>query len=66
MLLSRLVSARSLGRVGARSLATVRVGDAMPDVDVYVSWPPKAVNMRTRCAGRKVVVVGLPGAFTPT
>ena len=28
--------------------------------------PPAQVNMEARLAGKKTIIVGLPGAFTPT
>jgi len=44
----------------------VRVGDRIPDVSVDKNFPPEKVNLAEFCNGKKVVVVGLPGAFTPT
>ena len=29
-------------------------------------FPPKKVDLAARIAGKKVIMVGLPGAFTPT
>lgn len=29
-------------------------------------FPPEKVNLAERVAGKKVILVGLPGAFTPT
>lgn len=29
-------------------------------------FPPTKVDLAARCAGKKVVLVGLPAAFTPT
>lgn len=29
-------------------------------------WPPQTVDMSAYCAKKKVIIVGLPGAFTPT
>jgi hypothetical protein len=40
-------------------------GDTFPDVDVDYGFPPMKVNMKERLAGKKTIVVGLPGAFTP-
>jgi len=48
-----------------RTLATV--GDRIPNVGLRVGFPhPKTVDLPARLAGRRVVVLGLPGAFTPT
>ena len=30
------------------------------------SWPPTALNLNDRIKDKKVILVGLPGAFTPT
>ena len=30
------------------------------------AMPPAQVNMEARLAGKKTIIVGLPGAFTPT
>jgi hypothetical protein len=49
----------------ARGLITV--GSKFPSVNVHkASWPPTDFNVADHIAGKKVVVVGLPGAFTPT
>jgi|TARA_B110000003_G_scaffold275083_1_gene316711 peroxiredoxin len=46
----------------------VAVGDQFPDVVAQSHEPswPTPVKMRARLAGKKSLVVGLPGAFTPT
>jgi len=44
----------------------VKVGDTFPDVTIQYGFPPEAVSMKERLAGKKSLVVGLPGAFTPT
>jgi len=61
---SARAAARPRGLAGAA--APVRVGDAVPDLEVQIGWPPKPVALRERLRNRRVVVVGLPGAFTPT
>lgn len=38
----------------------------MPSVAMDFGFPPEAIDMDKYCAGKKVVIVGLPGAFTPT
>lgn len=45
---------------------TVQVGDKIPSVDLIHSSGDKvtSVNLAERCAGRKVVLFGLPGAYT--
>jgi len=46
----------------------VAVGDAFPDVIAQSHEPswPTPVKLRQRLAGKRTIVVGLPGAFTPT
>jgi len=46
----------------------IAVGSKFPDVNLQ-HWrnpdPPTLVNMPERLAGKTVILVGLPGAFTP-
>ena len=45
----------------------VKVGDKIPsDVDLHFGFPPENISLSKRIAGKKVILVGLPGAFTPT
>jgi len=46
-------------------MAPVAVGDAVPSVDLFENNPGTKVNMAELCAGKKVVIFGVPGAFTP-
>jgi peroxiredoxin len=53
----------------AATLTSVRgiaVGDSIPNVGLDSGFPPEKVMMGDFSKGKKVVVVGLPGAFTPT
>ena len=45
---------------------SIAVGSAFPDVSVDHGFPPEKVNMPERLKGKKTILVGLPGAFTPT
>jgi len=45
---------------------SVKVGDLIPDVSLDLGFPPEKVNIREFSKGKKIVLVGLPGAFTPT
>jgi len=47
----------------ARSFAAV--GDKIPSVSVDLGFPPQKVNVAERTAGRKTIMIGLPGAYTP-
>jgi hypothetical protein len=58
-------SASHFGGHGA-AFAAITPGTKIPSVELDSGFPPKRVNMAEHTAGRKVMVVGLPGAFTPT
>jgi peroxiredoxin len=47
---------------------TIKVGDKIPSATLYRLGDngPEAVTTDDLCAGKKVVLFGLPGAFTPT
>lgn len=51
----------------AASAAAISVGDKIPiAITLDHGFPPVKVSLATRVAGKKVILVGLPGAFTPT
>lgn len=41
----------------------VKVGDQVPDVSLDSGFPPESVKLRDLTKGKRVVLVGLPGAF---
>ena len=47
---------------------TIKVGDKIPSATLYRLGAngPEAVTTDDLCSGKKVVLFGLPGAFTPT
>lgn len=45
---------------------TLKAGDKLPAADLHFGFPPNFVNTEDYLADRNVIVVGLPGAFTPT
>ena len=67
MSLRRVVDAgRPLAERHARTMA-IAVGSKFPSVEVEkASWPPTPFNLAEQIAMKKVIIVGLPGAFTPT
>jgi len=44
----------------------LKIGDTVPDVCLHDGFPPKMVSLPELCKGKKIVLVGLPGAYTPT
>ena len=48
------------------SALNIAAGDAIPAVSLHEDFPPAFVNLGTYAKGKKLVIVGLPGAFTPT
>ena len=46
-------------------MAQVAVGDKVPSVDLDKNNPDTKVNLSEFCADKKVVIFGVPGAFTP-
>jgi len=43
----------------------IKVGDKIPSVELFENTPAEKVNMSDFCSGKKVVIFGVPGAFTP-
>jgi hypothetical protein len=54
-------SSSSLGSLGG-----IQTGEKVPWCDLHWGFPPQRVNVAQHVAGRSVLIVGLPGAFTPT
>ena len=57
-----------MGQRFAKAAPAIEVGATVPDVEMHNGFPPKggkAVMMSELCKGKKVVILGLPGAFTP-
>jgi hypothetical protein len=48
------------------SALNIAVGDAVPSIDLHENFPPDFVNIADYSKGKKIIIVGLPGAFTPT
>jgi len=43
-----------------------KAGDLIPNIKLDKGFPPEKFHLREYCRGKKVVLLGLPGAFTPT
>ena len=49
------------------SSQAVKVGDVIgKDLEFHFGFPPETINLKDRLANKKVILLGLPGAFTPT
>lgn len=62
-------SAFAPSRSGARAttVTNIAVGDSVPADTVLVKeFPFDTIDVPARLAGKKTIVLGLPGAFTPT
>jgi len=43
------------------------VGERVPSITLDQGWgPPSKIDLAERVKGKKVLLLGLPGAFTPT
>lgn len=42
------------------------VGSRFPSIDLDLGFPPTKVDISERIKGKDVIILGLPGAFTPT
>lgn len=49
-----------------RTTLNVAVGDAIPAVDLHKEFPPDMVPLADYAKGKNLLMIGLPGAFTPT
>jgi Redoxin len=69
VLSSALASSASSTADAAATMGEVKVGDAIPAVDmselVTGADKPAKVNLKDLVAGKKVAIFGVPGAFTP-
>ena len=48
---------------------SIKVGDQIPEENLVVMTEkdgPQGFSLRDYCMGKKIVLIGLPGAFTPT
>lgn len=44
---------------------TFKVGDKLPSVDLFENTPTDKVNLAQAATGKKIIIFGVPGAFTP-
>ena len=48
------------------SKAQLKAGDSVPSVELDLGFPPSKVDLAAHVAGKRVILMGLPGAYTPT
>lgn len=67
MKVAAFLAALSASVASVDSFSAIKVGSKIPAVDMFYDFDPEAkCNMAMYTADKKVAVVGLPGAFTPT
>jgi peroxiredoxin 5 len=49
----------------ARLASKIKVGDSLPAANVFLGVPPVATNVAERFGKGRVIIFGVPGAFTP-
>lgn len=64
--LALFASTTYAGNFGPPLAFAAKVGDKVPSVNLHSGFPPDMVNAADYVKGRSVIIVGLPGAFTPT
>ena len=62
----RVMRFLAVALLAASASAVIKVGDTLPSVTLDLGFPPEKVNLLERAKGKNVIVMGLPGAFTPT
>ena len=48
-----------------KAMAQVEIGDKVPSVTLNENSPDTKIDLSEFCSGKKVVIFGVPGAFTP-
>jgi len=51
---------------GSSSALNIAVGDSLPSAKLFTGFPDGTFDSAERAKGKKMIIVGLPGAFTPT
>mmetsp|Transcript_20028 Transcript_20028/g.43138 ORF Transcript_20028/g.43138 Transcript_20028/m.43138 type:complete len:96 (+) Transcript_20028:33-320(+) len=64
--LATIATASLWGAAAIPFVSSVSVGDKLPSVELHSGFPPQKIDLATYTANKSVVIIGLPGAFTPT
>lgn len=56
----------SLFALAGCAAAVIKEGDKIPTAQLDFGFPPAKVDLNARIAGKNVILLSLPGAFTPT
>ena len=48
------------------AFAPIKAGDSLPTANLHSGFPPDMVSITDYAKGKNMIIVGLPGAFTPT
>jgi hypothetical protein len=62
---ARMVAPAPCAVLGGRAFS-IKVGNLIPSVSLDKGFKKEKVNLADFTKGKKVILVGLPGAFTPT
>ena len=52
--------------LAAAASAVIKAGDTLPSITLDFGFPPEKINLLERSTGKNIILMGLPGAFTPT
>jgi peroxiredoxin len=63
MIQSRAMSSSEPSTFG---VTTIKTGDKIPARSLDFGFPPKKIFLPEYTSGKKMLIIGLPGAFTPT
>jgi hypothetical protein len=61
-----LVAAALCCAASVNALAAIQANDKLPWANLHFGFPPQLVNTASYAADKNMLIIGLPGAFTPT
>ena len=48
------------------AVSAIQLGEKLPAGTLDYGFPPAKINLAERASGKNIILLGLPGAFTPT